>query len=202
MGRRPVIGTDFTDRGTPRWTALLLALALALGAAWYRGQGVSDTARYKLNVAGVTLHGFSGAGSLAVAITRGNEFFKDPFQTFEHARSRPPINFRERWSNLGPETRFSRHGFVLIREPSRGTVGGVLIPAGPVACGVVVFAGVRFVVWRAWGRRRGRQFAGLCPACGHEVGAFMERCPGCGRARTRGSVRVDRPQLDTFRHAA
>lgn len=169
---------------------------------WFRGRGVSDTFRYKLGFGDLTAHAFSGDGSVAVALTRGVTFSKDLFKTYEHTTSKPPIDFRDRWSNLGPETRFSKHGFVVIREPSRGTVGGVLIPPGMVAGVLVTFAGIRYVAWRAWGRRRKRLRAGLCPGCGHDMGSFTERCPGCDRPRKRGSVLISRPGIEGFRHAA
>jgi hypothetical protein len=180
----------------------LLALGLALGAMWVRGGSVSDTVRYKVGFGGLTVHGFSGGGSLAVAVTRGVEFFKDPFKRLDHARSTPPIDFHRRWANLGGETRYNANGVVLIREPSRGTVGGVLIPCGPVAGGLVVLAGVRYIAWRAWGRRRRRAGAGLCPDCGHDMSTFVDRCPDCGRTRTRGMFRIRRPRADDFRRAA
>jgi hypothetical protein len=182
---------DVTERAAPPCTALLLAVALLLGAVWFRGGLVSDTFRLKAG-GDVTLHAFSGQGSVAVALTEGGEFFKDKAAWWAYSESRPPIDFYARWTNLGDETQFSGAGFVVIREPSRGTIFGVLVPCMPLAPAVAAFAVARLAYWRLYARRRARVLAGLCPDCGHDMHALSERCSNCGRPRVRGGFRVGR----------
>jgi hypothetical protein len=224
---------DILERGTPRFTALLIALAIFTGSLGVRGRYVSDAARVDAG-GGYTLHAFCGQGSVALALTSGGEYFKDKDKekkdavkveggkkTIElgppkpqeekaagpswwfYSAARPPIAFHARWSNLGSETQYNRGGFVAIREPSRGTVAGGLAPCLPVAAGLAAVAAVRVVWFRLYTRRRGRIIAGLCPDCGHDMRALVERCPNCGRPRSRGGMRINRPRnADEKRRAA
>ena len=189
-------GKDSAIRAVPRFTALLLALALVVGAAWFRGTVVTDTVRLRPPVRDWTFHVFSGQGSVAVAVTGGQQAFKFGLKTFEHVPSKPPIDFRTRWSNLGEETRFARGGVVVIRDAGRGTIGGVLVPCVPIAAGLATLAVVRVAWWRLWTRRRRRMLNGQCPACGEDMRALAERCGNCGRPRVRGGIRVGRTRAD------
>ena len=177
---------------------------MLLGSLWLRGRLVSDTFRVN-GGAGITLHAFCGSGSVALAVTRGGEYFrKDPdgkTPGWAYSAARPPIDFHARWSNLGNETRFNRAGFVTLREPSRGTLFGVLAPCAPTAAGLAGGAVVRVAWFRLFTRRRRRLLAGLCPACGHDMRALVERCTHCGRPRARGGLRIDRG-AESHRRAA
>lgn len=141
-------------------------------------------------------------------MTRGGEYFKkdegkeDARQWWSYTEARPPIDFHARWANLGDETRYNQHGFVYIREPSRGTLFGVLVPALPVGAALTTLAVVRLLYWRLWARRRGRIRAGLCPDCGHEMRGLAERCPDCGRPRVRGGFRIGRARNATITRRA
>jgi hypothetical protein len=173
----------------PRLTALLLAVAVFVAAVWLRGRYVSDAAR--VNVAGeTTLHVFSGQGSVAFAVTSGGEFFKDKKEWWAYSAGRPPIDFHARWTNLGDETRFNSYGFVVIREPTRGTVFGLLAPALPLACAIAGFTLARLAWYRLYTRRRRRILSGMCPDCGHDMRTLAERCANCGRPRVRGGWRI------------
>ena len=122
---------------------------------------------------------------------------------WSYSAARPPIDFRTRWANLGTETRFNEHGFVTIREPSRGTVFGQLAPIGPIGAGLATFAILRVLWYRLYTRRRRRIVAGMCPDCGHDMRALVERCPNCGRPRSRGGMRISRVRnVDDKRRAA
>jgi hypothetical protein len=194
-----------------------------------RGRYVSDTVRVNAG-GGYTLHAFCGQGSVALALTLGGEYFKEKKEPAKpesgkaviqlgpeagtpaaakaaaspwwfYSAARPPIDFRTRWANLGNETRFNRYGFVTIREPSRGTVFGGLAPCLPVAAGLAAVAFVRAAWFRLYTRRRRRIIAGLCPDCGHDMRALVDRCPNCGRARARGGMRI-RGVRDEKRRAA
>ena len=145
---------------------------------------------------GVTVHGFCGQGSVALALTEGGDYFKEKKTWWAYSAARPPIDFAARWSNLGDETRFSGSGFVVIREPTRGTVFGLLVPCVPLAAGVAALALARVAWWRLYARRRARILAGLCPACGHDMRALTERCPNCGKPRVRGGYAVGRTRAD------
>lgn len=184
-----------TERAAPPCTALLLALALLLGAVWFRGGMVSDIFRVKAS-GDVTLHAFSGDGSAAFLITSGPDFFKDKALWWSYSAARPPVDFHARWTNLGDETQFSGAGFVVIREPSRGTVFGVLVPCVPLAPAVAALALARVAYWRLFARRRARVLAGLCPDCGHDMRGLSERCGNCGRPRVRGGFRIGRVRND------
>ena len=172
-----------------------MALSILLGSLWVRGRYVSDTARVD-GGSGLTLHAFSGHGSGAVAVTTGGDYFKSdkdgkkPWRSYSAAR--PPIDFHARWAGLGAETRYNRGGFVVIREPSRGTVFGVLVPYATVAPALLGLAVVRVAWYRLYSRPRRRIRAGLCPDCGHEMRSLAERCANCGRKRTRGEFRIGR----------
>ena len=142
---------------------------------------------------GVTLHAFSGRDSVALAVTRGGDYFpkdKDRSQWWAYASATPPIDFRSRWANLGDEVQFDQSGFVVIRAPQRGTVIGLLAPCLPLAAALSGVAFMRLAYWRLWARRRRRIAAGMCPDCGHDMRSLAERCPGCGRARARGTWRI------------
>lgn len=201
VGRGTLIGTDASDklyRAAPPLTALVLAVAVLFAALWFRGRSVSDTLRVSAG-GGYTLHAFSGQGSAALALTHGGEYFtkdNDRPRWWAYAAATPPVDFRTRWANLGDETRFDQYGFVLIREPRRGTVLGVLAACLPLAAGLAGVAVVRLAYWRLWARRRGRILAGLCPDCGHEMRGLAERCPDCGRPRVRGGFRIGRVRGD------
>jgi hypothetical protein len=145
----------------------------------------------------MTLHLFSGQQSVAFAVTKGGEFFKDSKQWWAYAAAAPPLDFHARWTNLGDETRFNSYGFVVIREPTRGTLFGLLFPALPVACGIAAVALTRLAWWRLYARRKKRILAGLCPDCGHEMRSLAERCANCGRPRTRGGWPIGRGRLDS-----
>lgn len=156
---------------------------------WARGRIVADTLRLDAG-AGLTFHFFSGSGSLALAATDGGDYFKarnDGSKTWwVYSPSRPPIDFQTRWKNLGNETRFARGGLVVIRDPARGTIGGLLIPCLPVAGAVAALSIGRLLWYRFHARKRRRIRAGLCPDCGHDMRTLTERCAQCGRARVRG----------------
>jgi len=179
----------FADRPLPPLTGVLVALAILVGAVYARGRLVSDTLRLDAG-AGATVHLFSGQGSAAFAVSTGGDYFKDSKTWWQYSDARPPIDFRTRWANLGNETRFNRFGFVVIREPSRGNVLGVLVPCLPIAAALASMAVVRVAWYRAITRRKNRILAGQCPDCGHPMGGLAERCAHCGRARVRGGMRV------------
>jgi hypothetical protein len=157
---------------------------------------VSDAVRADAS-RGVTVHGFCGQGSVAIAFTQGGEFFKDKKTWWDYSAARPPVDFAARWANLGDETQFNQGGFVVIREPTRGTVFGLLVPCVPLAAGVAAVALVRVAYWRLYARRKARILAGLCPACGHGMPGLTERCPNCGRPRVRGGYAVGRARADS-----
>jgi hypothetical protein len=190
---------DTTDRPTPPLTGVLLALAILAGAVWLRGGVVADTLRLDAG-AGATVHFFSGQGSFAAAVTTSGEYFKDKKTWWQYAEARPPVDFRARWANLVEEKRFDRHGFIAIREPGRGTVGGLLVPLAPVSAALGAVALARVAWYRLFTRRRRRILAGMCPGCGNPTPGMAERCGNCGR-RTR--LRIDRPRnADAPRKAA
>ena len=188
--------TPTIDRTVPRFTGLLLALAVLFGAAWVRGRVVSDTVRALSPVRDWTFHGFCGQGSVAFAVTGGPKAFQFGLKRFEYVPTKPPIDFRARWANLGDETRFNAGGFVVLRKPSAGTVVGVLVPCLPIAGGLVALAAARVVWFRLWTRRRRRMLAGQCPDCGDDMRALSERCGNCGRPRVRGGIRIGRTRGD------
>jgi hypothetical protein len=186
----------------PPLTGVLVALAILVGAVYARGRLVSDTLRLDAG-AGATIHLFSGQGSAAFAVTTGGDYFKDKKTWWQYADARPPIDFRTRWASLRNETRFNRFGFVVIREPGRGNVLGVLVPCLPIAAALAAVAAARAAWYRAFTRRRSRILAGQCPDCGHSMGALAERCSYCGRPRVRGGVRIGRVRnADPARKAA
>lgn len=179
---------------------------------WLRGRHVSDTLRVD-GGSGVTLHGFSGGGSVALAVTDGGDYFKEKKDAANvvanpasrswwfYSAARPPIDFHARWSNLGDETRYSRGGLVFIREPARGTTFGLLLPCAPLGAGLAALAVLRVAWYRLFTRRRRRIRAGLCPTCAHEVRGLVERCVNCGTPRAR--MRIGRVRnADLTRRAA
>jgi hypothetical protein len=168
---------------------VLVALSILVGAVYARGRLVSDTLRLDAG-AGATIHLFSGRGSAAFAVTTGGDYFKDRKTWWQYGEGRPPTDFHARWANLGSQTRFDRFGFVVIREPARGKVLGVLAPCLPIAAALASIAAARIAWYRAVTRRRRRILAGQCPDCGHAMGALAERCAHCGRPRVRGGVRI------------
>ena len=75
----------------PRFTALLLAIAVLFGAASVRGRIVSDTVRVLSPVRDWTFHGFCGQGSVAFAVTGGPKAFKFGLKRYEYIETKPPI---------------------------------------------------------------------------------------------------------------
>ena len=184
----------------------MIALGVLVGALWLRGQYVSDTFRLAAG-SGYTLHAFCGQGSVAFVVTTGGDFFKDKPDGSQkdwwfYSAARPPIDFHSRWANLGDETRFNEAGVVVIREPTRGTVFGLLAPCMPAAPVLPGFAVARLLWYRLYTRRRRRVLAGLCPDCGHDMRTLTERCPNCGRPRTRGGMRIGRVRNAPDKRAA
>ena len=194
--------TPAIDRTVPRFTALLLAVALLLGAAWVRGRVVSDTVRVLSPVRDWTFHGFCGRGSVAFAVTGGPKAFQFGLKRFEHVPTKPPIDFHARWAGLGEETRLNAGGFVVLRNPGAGTYVGVLVPCLPIAGGLAALAAARVVWFRLWTRRRRRMLAGQCPDCGEDMRALSERCGNCGRPRVRGGIRISRTRADQSAQSA
>jgi len=53
----------------------------------------------------------------------------------------------------------------------------------PLWCLVLPFAVAPLLWMNGWRRRRRRNRRGLCPSCGYDLRATLERCPECGMAK-------------------
>lgn len=91
------------------------------------------------------------------------------------------------WRRLSPRDVFpqnswsSRMGFFSVHETDSIRQSALGLPCWFV----LLLAGVLPALWlrrfSPWGRRRFREQHGLCPTCGYDLRASLERCPECGR---------------------
>jgi hypothetical protein len=169
-------------------SAASLALSLALGVLWWRGYEGSPSPvwRERALVRGPRL----SVGMDRRCVTFG---VITPLPT--DPKTGRPVSLRGRdWSSAW------RVGY-MDTEANAADEGARIWPLGHyrgLECHVgytVALTGLLPLTWTVAAlRRRRRNVAGLCPACGYDLRATPERCPECGAAAAvQSQADADRP---------
>jgi hypothetical protein len=171
-------------------SALSLLLFMAAVSLWVRGQWVGDFIWHN-----------GGRGATGVFIARGHVMLtRRTISTFnpitpgvgpppwEISHERPPRDLLTTMNDLYGSGNYTRHaGFAwgVTREAGLVITRDATAPLWPLILATIILPMITLRRVISDYRRRRRHGAALCPQCGYDLRASLERCPECGLCRSR-----------------